>query len=88
MPTVSKLHLTSINAFSDKSISNKITMTPFSNTVLATCKNFAPEDKPVYRMLGNASCKLEFVTILRYAINHILCKSFLSHDPIPFCITS
>ena len=34
------------NAFSDKHISNKTTVTPFSKTVFPIFKSFAPEDKP------------------------------------------
>ena len=45
LSTVSKLHSTSINAFSDKQISNTTTTTPFSKTVLPISKNFVPEDK-------------------------------------------
>ena len=47
LSTVSKLHSTSINAFSDRHISNTTTVTPFSKTVLPISKNVAPEDKLV-----------------------------------------
>ena len=46
--TVPKLHSTSINAFSDRRISNTTTVTPFSKSALPIFKNLAPEDKPVY----------------------------------------
>ena len=75
LPTVSKLHSTSINAFSDKHVSNRTTVTPFSKTV---SKNFVPEDKPVCQLLRNTSCKPEFVPIKRQTVNHVLYKSFLS----------
>ena len=57
-------------------------MTPFSNTFLPISKNFAPEDKPVCQLLRNTSSKPEFVSIKRYTVNYVLCKSFLSRDPI------
>ena len=53
--TVSKLHSTSINAFSDKHISNTTTVTPFSKTVLPISKNFGPEDTPVGQLFRNSS---------------------------------
>ena len=79
---VFKLHTTSINAFSDRHISNTTTVTLFSKTVLRMFKNFAPEDKPVCQLLHNTSCKSEFVPIKWHTGNHVLCKSFLSRDPI------
>ena len=78
---VSKLHSTSINGFSDRHISNTTTVTPLSETVLPRSKNLAPEDKPVCQLLRN-TCKSEFAPIKRHAVNHVLCKSFLSLDPI------
>ena len=57
-------------------------MTTFSKTVLPISKNFAPEDKPVYQLLRNTSCKSEFLPIKRHTVNHISCKSFLSRDRI------
>ena len=39
--TVSKLHSTSISAFSDRHISNTTTVIPFSKTVLPISKNLA-----------------------------------------------
>ena len=80
--TVSKLHSTSMNAFSDRHISNRTTVTPFSRTVLPISKNLAPEDKPVCQLLRNTSCNSEFAPIKRHVVNHVLCKSFLSLDPI------
>ena len=79
LPTVPKL--TSINAFSDKYISNATIVTPFLKTVLPISKNFVPEDKPVCRLL-RTTCKSEFVPIKRHTVNHVSCKSFLSRDPI------
>ena len=57
-------------------------MTTFSKTVLPISKNFAPEDKPVYQLLRNTSCKSEFLPIKKHTVNHISCKSFLSRDRI------
>ena len=57
-------------------------MIPFSKTVLPISKNFAAEDKPMYQLLRNTSCKSEFVPIKGHTVNHILCKSFLSRDSI------
>ena len=82
LSAVSKLHSTSINALSDKHISNTTTVTPFSKTVLPISKNFAPEDKPVCQWLRNTSCKSEFVPIKWHTVNHVLCKSFLPRDSI------
>ena len=57
-------------------------MTPFSKTAFPTSKNLASEDKPVCQLLRNTSCKSEFAPIKRHTLNHFLCKSFLSLDPI------
>ena len=78
----SKLHSTSINAFFDGHISNTTTVTLFSKIVLRISKNFAPQDKPAYQLLRNTPCKSEFVSIKRHTVNRVLCKSFLSRDPI------
>ena len=82
LSTVSKLYSTWINAFSDKYVSNRTAVIPFSKTVLPICKNFVPEDKNVCQLLRNISSKSEFVPIKRHTVNHVLCKSFLSRDPI------
>ena len=82
MATVSKLHSTSINAFSDRHISNTTTVTLLSKTVVPMFKNVAPEDRPVCQLLRNTSCQSEFFLINRHTFNHFLCKSFLSRDPI------
>ena len=79
LPTVSKL--TSINAFSDKCISNATIVTPFLKTALPISKNLVPEDKPVCRLLRN-TFKSELTPIKRYTVNHVSCKSFVSRDPI------
>ena len=65
LPTVSKLHSTLTNAFSDKHISNTTNVTPFSMTVLPIAKNVAPEDKPVCQFLRNTSSKFEFTQTCR-----------------------
>ena len=57
-------------------------MTPFSKTVLPISKNVAPEDKPVCQLLRNTSSKSDFFPIKRHSANHVLCKAFLSRDPI------
>ena len=80
--TVSKLHSTSITSFSDRHISNTSTVRPVSKTVLPVSKNLTPEDKPVCQLLRNTSCKSEFAPIKRHTVNHVLCKYFLSLDPI------
>ena len=87
LPTVFKLHSNSINAFSDKHISNITTLTTFSETVLPIYRNIVPKDKPVCQLLRNTSCKSEFAPIKRHTVNHVICKSFLSRDPI-CCINS
>ena len=76
LSTVSKLHSTSIDALSDKHISNTTTVTPFSKTVLPISKNFVPEDKTVCQWLRNTSCKSEFVPIKRHTVNHVSCFMF------------
>ena len=53
--TVSKLHSTSINAFSDKHISNTTTVTPFFFFFFSISKNFGPEDTPVRQLFRNSS---------------------------------
>ena len=58
LPTVSKLHSTSINAFSDKHICNTTTATLSSKTALLMSKNFVPEGKPVCRLLRNTLFRL------------------------------
>ena len=65
-----------------KHISNTTAVSPFSKTLLPLSKNFVPEDKPVCQLLHNTSCKSEYALIKRHTVNHVLCKSFLSHDPI------
>ena len=45
-------------------------------------KNLAPEDKPVCQLQRKTSCKSEFAPIKMHTVNHVLCKSFLSLDPI------
>ena len=82
LPTVSKLHSVSINAFSNKHISNANTVASFSKTVLSISKNVVPENKPVCQLLSSTLYKSRFVPIKRHTVNHILCKSFLSCDPI------
>ena len=81
LSAVPKLHSTSVNAFSDRHISNAATVTPFLKTVLPISKNFAPEDKQLCQLLRN-TCKSEFVSIKRHTVNHVLCKSFFSRDLI------
>ena len=44
LPTVSKLQSTSINAFSNKHISNTTIVTSFSKTVLPMSENLVPEN--------------------------------------------
>ena len=83
LPTVSKLHSTSINAVSDKHFSNIITVAPFLKTILPISKNFVPKNKPVCQLLRSTLCKSELVPIKRHTVNHALCKSFLSRYPIP-----
>ena len=61
-------------------------MTPFSKTVFPISKNFASVDKPVRQLLRNRSCKSEFAPIKRHTVNHVLCKSFWSRDPISFIL--
>ena len=51
LSTVSKLHSTSINAFSIKHISTKTTVSPFSKTVFPMSKSFVPEDKPANNLV-------------------------------------
>ena len=34
------------------------------------------------QLLRNTSCNSEFAPIKRHVVNHVLCKSFLSLDPI------
>ena len=65
-----------------KHISNTTAVSPFSETLLPLSKNFVPEDKPVCQLLHNTSCKSEYALIKRHTVNHVLCKSFLSRDPI------
>ena len=57
-------------------------MTPFSRTVLPISKNVAPEDKPVCQLLRDTSSKSDFLPIKRHSAIHVLCKAFLSRDPI------
>ena len=71
LPTVSKLHSSSINTFSDKHISNTTTVTAFSKTVLPISKNAVPQDKPVCQLLRNISCKSEIAPIKRHTVNHV-----------------
>ena len=67
LSTVSKLHSTSVNAFSDRHISNAATVTLFLKTVLPISKNFAPEVKPLCQLLRN-TCKSEFDSIKRHTV--------------------
>ena len=65
------------------------TVTPFSMTVLPLSKNFVnqPSGGVLWKRCSentqqrNTSC--EFVPIKVRNVNHVLCKSFLSHDVIP-----
>ena len=84
LSTASKLHSTSINAFSEKHISNSTTVTPFSKTVLPTSKNFVPEDKSVRQLLSNTSLSLNLsrlkgILLIMFYVN-------LSCHVIPFLL--
>ena len=71
-----------INAFSVKEISNTTAGTSFSKTVFPISKIFVPEDKPVCQLPVTHHVSLILLR-LKATVNHILCKFFLSCDPIP-----
>ena len=81
-PSMPKLTLNFPQCFSDKHISNKNGVTSFSNTVLPAAMKFDPENKPVYQLLRYTSCQSELVLDKIQTFDHVLCKSFLTHDPI------
>ena len=82
LTSVSKLRSTfNKNAVSEKHISNTTTLTPFSKNVRLICNNSVLEDKPVCRLLRNTSSKFDFFFPVKMdTFDHVLCKSFLSHD--------
>ena len=86
LPTLSKLHSTSINTFFDKDLFNTTKVTLFLKTAFPLTKIFFPDDKPVYRLLRNTSYMCDFIRIKGDAIPLIIFYANVSCHMVIFIL--